>query len=100
MTTVDDGSEIFVAEISAANWASFCQDIPHCLMEAEGEDPQLEAYLSRTMKTRKNHSYRPSCEGSSRRYSFGDDCSESVELTKEIAGLKEEVLPQPLCRVT
>jgi hypothetical protein len=49
-TIVDDASDLFVAEISPSSWLPFCENVPHCLMEIDGEDPMLDAYLHRSLR--------------------------------------------------
>lgn len=96
-TTVDDASELFVAEISSSAWSRFCESVSACLMELDGEDPLLDAYLHRSFKDQamsiaQKISRRPSIEGNKRRYSMGEEGSEVIQLAKDIEGLKEEVI--------
>ena len=67
-------------------------------MEMDGEDPLLDAYITKTLKQQPNTEgknatpvRRPSFQGSKRRYNMSDEAAEMSALTKEISGLKEEV---------
>ena len=94
VTSTDDLSDLYVAEIDASAWDGFIKTFSFFLMEMAGEDPLLDEYISKHISSApKKNSRRPSFEGNNMRFFHGSVSKPTEEslLKKDIECLRDEV---------
>jgi len=94
VTSTDDLSDLYVAEIDASAWDGFVKTFSFFLMEMAGEDPLLDEYISKHISSApKKNSRRPSFEGNNMRFFHGlvSKPTEESLLKKDIECLRDEI---------